>query len=769
MQNLWQYRRLELITWFVFGLLVSTSMFILYRSYSDYNELINSANYIGNAYEHKIIMFVSSIVLILSLIIVYIKRDYFFLRIEDNKEALEQLLEDIKLSSDAHKIKQFKEMLKEKDHTEIYPLISNMINELQESKKLANDANRTKSLFLSNMSHEIRTPLNGIVGFTKLLKSTKLDAEQMDFVNTIRKSSEDLIGIVNDILDISKIESGKVEIEKSYFNIFNEFENVIETYSRLALKKNIDLSIWIDPELSAQLLESDAGKIRQVLRNLISNAIKFTPKNGDIGVSIKRVGSDGDDKATIEFLVKDNGIGISQEDKDRVFDAFTQVDDSSIRKYGGTGLGLTIATSLVRMLGGSLDLNSKLGVGSRLSFRLSMNQRFITKEINYETMKIAIYAPPAISNKESSKYLEKYLSSFRDIDVKRFKTFVECQDAQPNSFDGLFVHYEEIDKKELKRIAARHSSDSQIVLVTQLKNRDNILDIAPIFSQIIYEPISFSKMEKSIEILSENKKEHNGNVSDMFHGLKALVVEDNPVNLKMIVRTLENLGISSDTAKDGKESVDMYIKNRYDVIFMDIQMPVMNGVDATKAILRHERKNHLTHTPIVAVTTNALKGDRDRYLAQGMDEYIAKPIDLNKFITVLKQFYTTRQGEQLSTKNLEKDILLYKQTPTESKIIGTILNKLGYSVDIAKNIDEFKNMIDTNRYKSLLLDKLDNQIKHSSITKRIRNQNIPSLLFIDKNEEVISTDTDTYTYIIDKASDFIYIKDKVDNMMTSLH
>lgn len=196
-------------------------------------------------------------------------------------------------------------------------------------------------------------------------------------------------------------------------------------------------------------------------------------------------------------------------------------------------------------------------------------------------------------------------------------------------------------------------------------------------------------------------------------------------------------------------------------------MPVMNGVDATKAIIKYEKKNHLTHTPIVAVTTNALKGDRERYLAEGMDEYIAKPIDLNKFITVLKQFYSTKQIEHLSNRGSEKDILLYKQTPTESKIIGTILNKLGYSVDIAKNIDEFKSMIDRNRYKSLLLDKLDNQIKHSSITERIKSRNIPSLLFIDKNEDIVSNDKDTYTHIIDKASDFIYIKDKVDNMMSS--
>jgi signal transduction histidine kinase/DNA-binding response OmpR family regulator len=741
-------------------------MFILYRAYSDYNELLNSANYIGNGYEHKVMMVVSSIVLILSLIIIYRERDYFFLKVEDNREALEQLLEDIKVSLDANKIRKFKELLNQNKHTEIYPLISSMINELHESKKMADDANRTKSLFLSNMSNEIRTPLNGIIGFTKLLKSTKLDDEQLDFVDTIRKSSEDLLDIINDILDMSKIESGKIEIEKSYFNVFNEFENIIETYSRVALKKSIDLSIWIDPELSSQNLESDAGKIRQVLRNLISNAIKFTPEGGEIDVSIKEIDSNGDDSVTVEFSVEDSGIGISQEDKDRVFDAFTQVDSDSIKEHGGTGLGLTIATSLVRMLGGFLELDSKVDVGSKFSFRLNMKQRFITREINYQTMKVAIYSPPLVQNKKSDSYLEKYLQSFRDIDVNRFEDFVECQDAQPNSFDGLFVHYNDIDKKELKRIAARHSLDSQIVLVTQLKNRDDILDIAPIFSQIIYEPIGFTKIEKSIETLSENKKDHDDNISNMFHGLKALVVEDNPVNSKMILRTLEKLGIESDTAKDGQESVNMYMKSRYNIIFMDIQMPVMNGVDATRAIIKYEKKNHLTHTPIVAVTTNALKGDRERYLSEGMDEYIAKPIDLNKFITVLKQFYSTKQLENISLKSEVKDILLYKQTPTESKIIGTILKKLGFSVDIAKNIDEFQNMMDTSRYKALLLDKLDNQTRHINITESIKRQETPSLLFVDKDDDIMSIEKETYSYIIDKASDFIYIKDKIDNMMS---
>jgi len=762
MKDFWQYRKLELTTWAVFGILVITSIVIFYSSYVDYTNILNNSKDLKNLNEYKIIMAVSSIILILSLAIVYTKRDYFFLQNEDNTKALYQLLEDIKYSSDPNKIKQFKEMLKRRNHTEIFQLIANMIIELQQSKKMANEANRTKSLFLSNMSHEIRTPLNGIIGFTKLLKSTKLDAEQRDFVNTIKKSSEELLSIVEDILDISKIESGKVEIEESYFNIINELESVIETYARVGLKKNIDLSVWIETDFSHLLLKSDIGKIKQILRNLLSNAVKFTQTGGKVDVRVTKAESKGD-RIVVQFKVSDTGIGISQEDKDRIFDAFTQVDSSSIREHGGTGLGLTIATSLIRMLGGKLELDSKLGEGSTFTFEIEMTQRVVTREINYKTMKVAIYSPEKMQRKKSDKYLEDYLKSFKGVETLRFNTFVECQEAENRMFDAIYLHYDDINKKELKRITARHGNESQIILITNLSNRNKILDIAPIFSQIVYQPITFSKIERSIEIVSENKRDINPNSKNIFKGLKALVVEDNPTNLKMIVRLLENLGISSDIAINGKEAVDMYKNNSYNIIFMDIQMPLMNGVDATKAIIEYEKENNLTHTPIVAVTTNSLKGDRERYLREGLDEYIAKPIDLNKFITVLKQFFQTSDID--ANLNLDKDILLYKQTPTESKIIATIFNKLGYSVDIAKDFDEFIKMLDTNSYKSVVLDKSINTIQHQKITQKIKSINIPALLFIDKEVNPTLEDKKIYAHIIDKNSDFILIKDRIDDML----
>ena len=764
MQIFREERRLELVTWLVFALLVTTSLLILYSSYNNYQEIVTTTNNISDAFEHKIIMIVSSIVLLFSLGIMYQKRDYFLLRTADNTEALEKLLEDIKLSSDEDKVREFKSMLKKRDHAEIYPLISNMINELQESKKIADEANQTKTLFLSNMSHEIRTPLNGIMGFTKLLKSTKLDNEQADFLNTIHKSSANLVSVVDDILDISKIESGRVELEKSYFNIIDELENVVETYAIDASKNGIDFSVWIDPEFSSLLVESDRAKVKQVLTNLISNAIKFTPSGGNITVAIKKAKSKAD-RISVSFEVKDTGIGINEEQKDRVFDAFTQADNSSIRKYGGTGLGLTISTALVRLLGGTLTLESEIDKGTTISFTLNMPRREITRERSNMAIKVAIYAPNSVQNRDSDQYLERYLGSFRGISIDRFKTFVECKDSPPNSFDVLYIYYDEIDKKELQRIVAQHSADSQIILVTKLSNRDSLLDIAPIFSQVLYEPIGFSKIEHSIKMVAENSHKKKHTKLQMFHGLHVLVVEDNPVNQKMIMRMLENLGISSDGAVDGKIAVEMYKESRYDVVFMDIQMPIMNGVDSTKAILKYEKEQGIAHTPIIAVTTNTLKGDRERYLDAGMDEYIPKPIDLNKFITVLKQFYSTRQESVGTGESIEKDILLYKQTPTESKIVGAILRKLGFSVDVAKNVDEFKNILNNNSYKSILLDRSDNDVIHSSITGKIREKNIPTLLFIDKNVEPLSSDTENYAHIIDKSSDFSLIKDRVDDMM----
>jgi len=771
--------------------LLISSIYMFVKSYNYYNYLNNSPQYqeyietiknidavnklflvedISLRKEEQImIMIVSSMVLLVSLLML-IRIGYIFKSIQLKRRRLEILLEDIEHYPNKEKIIEFKQIIKNRESAEIYAFMSEMIQELQESKDMADRANETKSLFLANMSHEIRTPLNGIVGFTKFLKSTNLNREQDEFVQIIRKSSEDLLSIINDILDISKIENGNLTIEEVFFNPMEEFESVIESYSAIASKKDVDFSLWIDPIFSSKLLRSDPGKIKQVLINLISNALKFTDEKGTIDVLIEAIPTENDKEIGVKFSVKDTGIGISKENESKVFEAFTQADSSTSRKYGGTGLGLTISSSLVNALGGALLVDSMVGEGSTFSFSLTLSQQNIQRAKKEKNLRIAIYAPEDVQQKDSDHYLEDYLLSYNDCSIVRFKTFEECLNASDKLFDLLYIHYDKINKKEFQQIEQYHRSHSNIVLVAKLNKHAEVQELKLDFAQVLYEPITFSKVEKSLTALVPKKrvssKKGNSKKSDkLFNNIHALIVEDNPINQKMIQHTLKNMGISSECANNGQEGFDAYTLNSelYDVIFMDIQMPVMNGVDATKKILAYEKNRVLTHTPIIAVTANALKGDRERFLEEGMDEYVSKPIDLNKFITVLKIFFPQPIEEEEDSE--KKDILLYKQTTTEAKIISAILNKLDYSVDIAEDIEELKKIIDIKSYKCILLDRTHNELLHSDVTAQIKSKNIPSLLFVDAKSSVAPSDEENYTFVSNNITDYLSIKEKVDYMI----
>ncbi len=766
----------------IYLILILGSIFLFYKGYQNYSYLDNiekqhkvlkSVDDISLRKEEQLTIMMTSIMVLALSLFMLSRRKYILKYMKLENKSLQRLLDDLEEYQDQEKVKEFKCMIKKKNFSEIYELMSEMIHELKLNQELATVANQTKSLFLANMSHEIRTPLNGIIGFTKFLSSTNLDEKQKEFLNIIKKSSEDLLSIINDILDISKIENGHISLEEVYFNPIEEFENVIESYAANASKKDIDFSLWIDPIFSSILLRSDPGKIKQVLINLISNAVKFTENKGTINVVIENI-STSKESIKVKFTVKDTGVGISKENEDKVFDAFTQADSSTSRKYGGTGLGLTISAGLVNALGGALKVKSKLGEGSSFYFTLEMPKKDIERENTIKPMRVAIYSPKEVQVKDSDHYLEDYLIYFSHLSIIRFKSFQECISANSSMFDALYIHYDKINQNELKQIVEHFGTNSNIILVTKLNRHHLIQKISDRFAYILYEPITFSKVEKSFNDLVEQEdnsiivpnKTTITNKKQLFSNIYALVVEDNPINQKMIQHTLKNIGIESECANNGREGLSMYMKNpdKYDIVFMDIQMPVMNGLEATKAIISFEQSNNLAHTPIVAVTANALKGDREYFMAEGVDEYVSKPINLEKFISVLKLFFKESSSVVLP-KVSKRDILLYKETPMEAKIISAILEKLDYSVDVVKNLDELKKVMDVNSYKCILLDRVNSEVEHSNVAQYIKAQNIPSMLFVDGRAVLAPSDEENFTFISDKVTDYVSIKEKVDQMM----
>ncbi|MCO4844525.1 MAG: response regulator [Sulfurovum sp.] len=504
--------------------------------------------------------------------------------------------------------------------------------------KTIQDGNQTKDLFLASMSHEIRTPLNGILGFTQLLKETDDPEERTEFISVIEKSSENLLTIVNDILDLSKIKAQKIELENIEFDPIDSFEAAVESYAAKAAEENIDFNIFLDPELPTLLL-GDPTKISQVIVNLISNAIKFTPKNGEVNVNIKKL-FENEDKVNLYFEVSDTGIGITEDQREKIFEAFSQADVSTSRKYGGTGLGLSISGKFIKHMGGKLSIKSVKDEGSTFYFTLALKKpKTATKrEVpDMSSYSVGILDPHIGETYYKNKNLEAYITC-TGAKIKHYtdESLLALKDSSQLP-DILFIdHKFRYRGDELKPLL---DFDTKIVVMSTGEHKRNLKLYKSHIHRILYKPINFTK---TLKILNDKEDILETKKKITFENIHVLVAEDNLINQKLILNVLNKLGIEVSIANNGKEALEHRMENEYDMIFMDIEMPVMGGMEATGKIISYERSNHKTHIPIVALTANALSGDREKYIGAGMDNYLSKPIKLEELNDLFQKYFEDR-------------------------------------------------------------------------------------------------------------------------------
>lgn len=645
---------------------------------------------------------------------------YFRFRSSSKDEhGFKEAIEDIKLNLDKKQEQELNEIIKNQDKVKIYNFMADTISQ----------ASRTKDLFLANMSHEIRTPLNGILGFTQLLKDTKLTEEQLEFIKIIDKSSNNLLTIVNDILDLAKIQENKVELESIEFDPFEIFESAIESYAAKADEKNINLQLFVDPEIETTL-KGDPTKLTQVVVNLISNAIKFTPEKGVVDVRVEKVNSHNG-VSTLKFSVKDTGIGVSEEQKENIFKAFSQEDISTNRKFGGTGLGLTISSRFVEAMGGKLDLESVKGEGADFHFEL-MLEEVSSLPVEHFRKTIGFYMPENKKYTKERENIQKYIEHTGSVYFEYFTIESLVESGDIDKLDILFVNNMDVD--EVRTIP---ESNMKIVYISKLvsSKNDEKKSISGV-DTVIYKPVNFHKIKKGItsslevqkSLESEEKKESFG-----FKNLSILVAEDNVINQRLLEHTLSTMKVIPTMADNGKEALELYKKNRYDIILMDVQMPVMNGIEATHAILVHEKENNLPHVPIIALTANTLKGDKEKLLNEGMDNYLPKPIDLDLIKNMFREYFPEKVVELES----RKDIILYKNQISDKKLYQSIFETMGYSVDIADNHSDYKNKIDNVVYNYSFSDAMLFE-ENPEISNHLRKKKIKNILFVDSYNDIES-------------------------------